>query len=301
MPPPRGTPNPLEGPADYDMTSVVHCDTYQAIDPTKSDLRGKTVLITGASRGLGQAMGISFAKAGASRFVIVARSDISTTAEAIKSTSRKVGHSEPEILAIQADCSSPESVEALAGQVKQAFGHLDIVINNAAILSMQPILESDPAEWMKVLTVNVFGPYLVVRALLPLLLKGESKTIVNVCSVGAHCVTPTISAYQISKLAVLRLTEFICAEHDNDGIVAYSIHPGNVPTTMGSVDDLPPVYRPVFVETPELSADSLVFLTSQRRPWLAGRYINLTWDLPELIAKQDEIVRGDKLKVRLAV
>ncbi|KAL6365829.1 hypothetical protein LRP88_00406 [Fusarium phalaenopsidis] len=301
MPPPRGTPNPLEGPADYDMTSVVHCDTYPAIDPTKSDLRGKAVLITGASRGLGQAMGISFAKAGASRFVIVARSDMSTTVGAIKATSLKIGHSEPEVLAIQADCSNPESVEALADQAKRAFGHLDIVINNAAILSMQPILESDPAEWMKVLTVNVFGPYLVVRALLPLLLKGESKTIVNVCSVGAHCVTPTISAYQISKLAVLRLTEFICAEHENEGIVAYSIHPGNVPTTMGSVDDLPPVYRPVFVETPELSADSLVFLTSQRRTWLAGRYINLTWDLPELMAKQNEIVRGDKLKVRLAV
>jgi NAD(P)-dependent dehydrogenase (short-subunit alcohol dehydrogenase family) len=220
-------------------------------------------------------MGISFAKAGASRFVIVARSDISTTAEAIKSTSRKVGHSEPEILAIQADCSSPESVEALAGQVKQAFGHLDIVINNAAILSMQPILESDPAEWMKVLTVNVFGPYLVVRALLPLLLKGESKTIVNVCSVGAHCVTPTISAYQISKLAVLRLTEFICAEHDNDGIVAYSIHPGNVPTTMGSVDDLPPVYRPGRTPRPFACLSFLTLLCSLcRNPGAQCRFVS---------------------------
>ncbi|RSM02397.1 hypothetical protein CEP52_008016 [Fusarium oligoseptatum] len=301
MPPPRGTPNPLEGPADYDMTSVVHCDTYPAIDPTKLDLRGKTVLITGASRGLGQTMGISFAKAGASRFAIVARSDMSATVEAIKGAAHKVGHSEPEILAIQADCSNPESVEALAEQVERAFGHLDIVINNAAILSMQSILESDPAEWLSVLTVNVFGPYLVVRALLPLLLKGESKTIVNVCSVGAHCVTPTISVYQISKLAVLRLTEFICAEHGNDGVIAYSIHPGNVPTTMGNVEDLPPVYRPIFVETPELCADSLVFLTSQRRSWLAGRYINLTWDLPELMAKKDEIVQDDKLKVRLVV
>ncbi|KAM0425709.1 hypothetical protein ACHAPT_008956 [Fusarium lateritium] len=301
MPPPRGTPNPLEGPADYDMTSVVHCDTYLAIDPTKADLRGKTVFITGASRGLGQAMSVSFAKAGASRLVIVARSDMPATVEAIKSASREVGHSEPEILAIQADCSSPESVEAMAKQVKQTFGHLDIVINNAAILSMQTIVESDPAEWMRVLTTNVFGPYLVVRTLLPLLFEGESKTIITVSSVGAHCVTPSISAYQISKLAVLRLTEFICAEHKDDGILAYSVHPGNVPTTMGSIDDLPPEYQPVFVETRELSADSLVFLASQRRSWLAGRYINLTWDLPELMAKQDEIIQGDKLKVRLAV
>lgn len=57
----------------------------------------------------------------------------------------------------------------------------------------------------------------------------------------------------------------------------------------------------MFVETPELSADSLVYLTSEKRDWLAGRYINVTWDLPELMAKKDEIVSGDKLKVRMVV
>lgn len=55
----------------------------------------------------------------------------------------------------------------------------------------------------------------------------------------------------------------------------------------------------VFVETPQLSADSVVFLTSERRPWLNGRYINVTWDLPELLERKDDIVGGDKLKVRL--
>lgn len=59
------------------------------------------------------------------------------------------------------------------------------------------------------------------------------------------------------------------------------------------------VFAIVFVETPELSADSLVYLTSEKRDWLAGRYINATWDLPELMAKKDEIVKGDKLKVKL--
>jgi hypothetical protein len=57
----------------------------------------------------------------------------------------------------------------------------------------------------------------------------------------------------------------------------------------------------VFVETPQLSADSLVYLSSARRDWLAGRYVNVTWDLPELEAKKDEIIKGDKLKVRLVV
>ena len=55
----------------------------------------------------------------------------------------------------------------------------------------------------------------------------------------------------------------------------------------------------VFIEAPELSADSIVYLTSEKRDWLGGRYVNCTWDLPELMAKKDEIVDGDKLKVRL--
>lgn len=59
------------------------------------------------------------------------------------------------------------------------------------------------------------------------------------------------------------------------------------------------VLNVVFVETPELSADSIVYLTSEKRDWLGGRYINCTWDLPELMAKKDEILREDKLKVRL--
>lgn len=54
----------------------------------------------------------------------------------------------------------------------------------------------------------------------------------------------------------------------------------------------------VFVETPELSADSIVYLVSQRREWLGGRYINCTWDLPELMSKKDELVAGDKLKTQ---
>jgi hypothetical protein len=53
------------------------------------------------------------------------------------------------------------------------------------------------------------------------------------------------------------------------------------------------------VDSPEISADTIVFLTSEKRPWVGGRYINVTWDMPQLVAKKDEIVAGDKLKVRL--
>ncbi|KAI1417108.1 NAD(P)-binding protein [Hypoxylon sp. FL1857] len=305
MPPPRGTPNPLEGPGDYDMTSIVHSDTYPAIDSAKADLSGKAVFITGASRGLGRAMSISFAKAGASMIAIGARSDLSTTISRMKAAAASVGRPEPTILPLKLDVSDRKSVDEAADEVNREFGYVDIVINNAGILGagFNLIADSDPDDWWNVLRVNLVGPYLVARAFILLLLKGNLKTIVTVASVGAHLKTRGLSSYQGSKLAVLRLMEHIVAEHGDKGILAYSIHPGNIATdaVVGGVENLPPEFRPVFVDTPELSADSLVYLTSQKRDWLAGRYINVTWDLPELMKMRDEIVEGDKLKVRLVV
>ncbi|KAI0889384.1 NAD(P)-binding protein [Annulohypoxylon maeteangense] len=305
MPPPRGTPNPIEGPGklgDYDVTSVVHSDTYPAIDSAKANFNGKAVFISGASRGLGRAMAISFAKAGASMIAIGARSDLSTTAKEMKAAVASVGKPEPRILLVKFDVSDRKSVDEAADQVKKSFGHIDIVINNAGVLYISPIVDSDPDEWSKVFQINLVGPYLVARAFIPLLLEGSDKTIITVSSVGAHLKSPGLSAYQTSKLAVIRLTEFIATEYGNKGVLAYSIHPGNIPTNMlGDLESAPAVLKPVFVDTAELSADSLVYLTSQKRDWLAGRYINVTWDLPELMEKEDEIVKGDKLKVRLVI
>ncbi|KAH8681948.1 hypothetical protein BX600DRAFT_447536 [Xylariales sp. PMI_506] len=303
MPPPRGTFNPLEGPGDYDMTSIVHNDTYPAIDPTKANLSGKAVLITGASRGLGFAISVSFAKAGASFIALGARGDVSATAKAVEQAAAELGKPTPKVLQLRLDVGDRHSVDEVAEKVKQEFGRVDVLINCAGVFDRGLIAESDPDQWQKIFQINLTGPYLLSRAFIPLMLEaGGLKTIVTVSSVGAHLSVPSLSAYQISKLAVLRLAEFISSEYGDKGILAYSIHPGNIPTDIvGGLEGLAPELRPVFTETPELSADSLVYLTAEKRDWLAGRYINVTWDLPELVGKKDEIVAGDKLKVKLVV
>jgi NAD(P)-dependent dehydrogenase (short-subunit alcohol dehydrogenase family) len=224
---------------------VVHSDTYPAIDPKNFNLKGKAVLITGASRGYGQAMCAAFARAGTSRFIVASRSDMSATAEAIKSAAKETGHPEPEVLTIKTDVGVPESVDALAQKIDEAFGYIDIVINNAAFMKMVSMPESEPADWLQTLTANVFGPYLIARAMAPLLVKSELKTIINISSVGAHLVSPTLSAYQISKLAVVRLTEFISVEYADKGIISYCVHPGNSPSEMlGGIEGVPELYRP---------------------------------------------------------
>ncbi|KAI0393499.1 NAD(P)-binding protein [Xylariaceae sp. FL0594] len=314
MPPPRGTPNFLEGPGDYDTTTVVHSDTYPAIDPTKADLSGRAVFVSGASRGIGRRICISFALAGASMIAIGGRSSLTETAQAMKKAAVEAGRPEPRVLELSVDVTDRGSVNAAAARIRKEFGRIDVVVNNAGLLTgFGPLADSDPDGWWETMTVNVKGPYLVARALLPLMLETGGvegggpeaglKTFVTVASVAVHLRTPGASAYQTSKLAALRLTEFIDAEYAGKGVVAFSVHPGNIVTDMTDNPDFPMQEDlvPVFVDTVELAGDSIVYLTAKRREWLGGRYINLTWDLPELMSMEQEIVKDDKLKLRMVL
>lgn len=304
MPPPKDSPlpNPLEGPGDYTFTSQVHNDTYEAISSPKMLATGKTVLISGASKGIGRSIALSFAKTGASQIAIGARSSLSSLVPELKAAAASANRSEPNVLPLELDVSSQASVEAASKAVESTFGKLDIIVNVAGAFQSASITESDPKSWWSVWEVNLLGPYLVARSFVPLLLKGGDKTIVTVSSVGAHLVLPGLSAYQTSKLAQLRLMEFLCVEYAEQNLLAYCVHPGNVPDTdiMGG-GDLSNDLKHIFVETKELCADTLTFLTKEKREWLAGRYINCTWDMPEVIEKEEEIVQGDKLKVRMVV
>ena len=223
------------------MTDPVHNDTYPAIDSSKVDLHGKSVLISGASKGIGRSIALSFAKAGASYIAVGARSEMTALEKDIKEAATSVGKSVPKVLQIQLDVTSKESIDEAVATVEMEFEKIDIVINNAGVLGQFAfVADSDPDQWWNTWNVNVRGPYLITRAFLPLMLKGGDKQIVNISSVGAHCVGPSLSAYQPSKLAVLRFTEFVAAEYGPQGVLAFCIHPGNIPTDIvGGIEGVP--------------------------------------------------------------
>ena len=225
---------------DY-LTDPVHNDTYPAIDPLKADLSGKSVFISGASRGLGRAMALSFAKAGIASIAIGDRGDLASLVEEIKARATAAQRKAPQVLPIKCDVTSKENIDNAAKLVAGEFKKLDILVNNAGVLATPNcVIDSDPEDWWETYTVNVRGTYLVTRAFLPFMLKEGDKQIVNVCSVGAHLVLPGVSAYQSSKLALLRFTEFVCAEYGDQGVVAFCIHPGNIPTDiMGGPEKVP--------------------------------------------------------------
>lgn len=259
------------------------------------------MFITGASKGIGFETALSFASAGATGIGLGARSDVSALIPQIAAAASAAGKPAPKVVAVTLDVTDEASVAAAAETIAQAFPRLDILVNNAGYLEKRAkIRESDPEEWWKTWTVNVKGPYLVTRAFLPQIIdRGGEKIIVNLSSIAVHLLSPGGSAYQTSKLAVQRFTEFLDADHGPDGVLTFAIHPGGVLTDMGK--RLPVERHAALTETPKLCADTIVFLTETRRDWLAARYLSATWDVEELLSKEKEIVEGDKLKVRMII
>lgn len=195
-------------------------------------------------------------------------------------------------------------MESAAQKTSEAFqGRLDILVNNAGYQSdYRSLVATDPDEWWYEYAVNFKGPFLMTRAFLPLLLKSSSKILLNITSVGAHYIGKCSSSYATSKLALCRFTEIMNHEHGpqtEDGVVAIAVHPGGVRTELAL--HLPGQFHALLVDTPGLAGGALVWLAKERREWLCGRYVSVNWDVDELEDKKDDIVKGDLLKVRMAV
>ena len=97
----------------------------------------------------------------------------------------------------------------------------------------------------------------------------------------------------------MRLTELLNVEYGDKGLVALAVHPGMIATDMSH--KMPEDFKSLLVDTPEVAAHALTWLVRERRGWLAGRYISCQWDVDELLAKKQEIIDGNKLKVRMIV
>ena len=151
MPPSKDDPrpNPLREPSGSDYyTDTIHNDTYPAILPLSANLEGKSVFISGASKGIGKAMALSYARAGASQIAIGARSSLNSVASEAEAAAKDTKRALPKILTINLDVTKEESVAEAAKKVTVKFGKIDILINNAGILGKPaPVGDSDSDDW----------------------------------------------------------------------------------------------------------------------------------------------------------
>lgn len=276
-------------------------DTYPFINPTKADLMGKSVLITGASKGIGKATAISFAIAGCSKILLAARSDLADVETAVKDAAKKANRPEPLVHTLKVDVTSEDSVRVAAEAAADLLGGtLDVLINNAGYLEeWKPIADSKPTEWWWTWEVNIKGTYLATHYFLPMLLKSQTKTIINISSGGAHVIFPGASGYQTTKFALCRLTEFMDKEYYQQGLIAISLHPGGVKTDLAL--NMPPDRLDVLTDTAELAADTIVWLSRERRDWLSGRFATVGWDMEELEQKKQDILQRNLFKFRVVI
>jgi NAD(P)-dependent dehydrogenase (short-subunit alcohol dehydrogenase family) len=184
-------------------------------------LTGKVAVITGGAQGLGAAFALALAEQGAA--VIVG--DVAPTKEACAAVAAAGG----EARGVTLDVTSAESVKAVFGEVKTAFGRLDILVNNAAIsgsIQLKPMLEVSTEEWDRVMTVNVRGIFECIKAAVPLMRVNNYGKIINLSSGTAVKGSPGQPHYVASKGAVISLTRAAAREFGTDGIRVNALAPG---------------------------------------------------------------------------
>jgi NAD(P)-dependent dehydrogenase (short-subunit alcohol dehydrogenase family) len=186
------------------------------------DFDGKVVIVTGAAGGLGRAFAQGFASAGAS--LVVADIDMA----GVEETAALISATGAQALAVKVDVTNKESTDALAQAALDAFGRIDVLINNAAIyatLTRKPFTEIDPAEWDRVMNVNVKGAWLCSASVYPKMSHPGGR-IVNIASATVYSGSPLWMHYVASKAAVIGMTRVMAREVGGDGVTVNAIAPG---------------------------------------------------------------------------
>ena len=201
------------------------------MDPrARFDLTGKVAIVTGASRGIGEAIATTFAQAGA-QVVVSSRKQA-----ALDAVAAKIQEQGGQALAVAAHTGDSEAVNALVARTVEHFGGVDIVVNNAATNPhFGPLLTADEGQWQKILDVNVMGYFRVAKAAVPEMQKRGGGKIINVASIAGLKPLPAMGVYSVSKAAVVMLTQALAQELGPHNIQVNAIAPGMIKTRFSSV------------------------------------------------------------------
>ncbi len=190
-------------------------------------LAGKTAIVTGASRGIGQAVATELAAAGAA-VVLAARS-----VEACAGNADEIRAAGGTAEAMACDVSDPDQVAGLIAETAERLGGPDILINNAGMVEpIGALADSDPAAWANNIAVNLLGVYHGIHAVLPRMQAAGGGVIVNISSGAAHNPLEGWAAYCSAKAGVAMLTRATALEYGTQGIRVYGFGPGTVDTDM---------------------------------------------------------------------
>jgi len=240
------------------------------------DLTGRKALVTGASRGIGEAIALRLAEAGADLVIASRKAEV---LEDVAAACRKAGR---KVFIHATNMSSMEEIERLAKFSLESMGGMDILVNNAATNPyLGPVLGADLRAWDKTMDVNVKGPFLLAKLLHPALSASGRGSIVNIASIAGLKPSVALGVYSVSKAALIMLTKVMAAEWGGAKIRVNAVAPGIVKTQMSrAIWENPAMMNNALsgqamkrIGTPGEIADAVLFLASDASSFTTGSVI----------------------------
>jgi 3-oxoacyl-[acyl-carrier protein] reductase len=191
-----------------------------------------TVLVTGASKGIGRAIALGLAARGHD----VAVNDVPSEAASLEALAAEIEASGRRTLVVPADISVKAQVAGMVGAVLDAWDGLDVLVNNAGVLSVGRVEELTEAAWDRVFDINAKGTFLVSQAVIPSMQAKRAGRIIHIASIGGKLGAPGQGHYCASKAAIIELTRVMAMELGPFGITVNAVCPGIIVTDMGRVN-----------------------------------------------------------------
>ena len=231
---------------------------------------GQTVIVTGATKGIGRAIAVAFGKAGANLLAT------GRNTQELDSVCLDIEQAGSKAIGLVADLALEESPQIIANQALESYGRIDVLINNAAIIhDSATLVEFDPKIWKLVLQVNLVAPVFLTQAVLPDMIQRGSGKIINISSIGGTRGGAGRSAYRATKAGLISLTESVAAEVKEFGIDVTCICPGATDTEgFRSAFDHKGRQQDANLMVPHEIAELALFLASEKSSAITGTAIH---------------------------
>ncbi len=237
-------------------------------------IRGQVAIITGASRGIGRAIALELATQGAK--IVVNYASSSASADQVV---EEITASGGEAIAVQADVSQIEQVDALINTTIDKFKRIDILVNNAGITRDGLLLRMKLEDWQSVINLNLTGVFLCTKAVSKIFLKQRSGRIINIASVAGQMGNPGQANYSAAKAGVIGFTKTVAKELSSRGITVNAVAPGFIATDMTSdikAEDILPYIPLNRFGKPEEIAGMVRFLAADpAAAYITGQVFNV--------------------------
>lgn len=238
---------------------------------SKFNLNNKVAIVTGAGRGIGKAIALGLAEAGA--IVVLA----SRTREQLEELAEEIKY--VKTLVVPADVTKVADVKNLLNKTLEAFRKVDILINNAGITIKKPALEMQEEDWQKIMDINLKGEFLCARIIGEQMVKQKSGSIINMASVGGHLGLIGSLGYCATKGGILQMTRVLASEWAKDNVRVNAVSPGYVETELveGAMSARPELREKIINRTPmgrlakpEEIVGASIFLASDASTYVTG-------------------------------